>query len=522
MYCPKADKLSQFVDGILTGKEYNEVAAHVKNCASCQAVIELFQEEQQFIQETLQAPTLPDDFTDNVLAQLDEYQPVVKMKQTKKLNRVLIFAAGVVLAIGVTTTISPSFAQFIGGLFTTEDVDEGLRMATEMGIGERVNLEVSDQGITLKVEDIVVDSSRIALSYQVLNKQGIAQDTYLALPDILNIVKVMDESGTEVEDVNMGWTNGDDYGLIEFSLRKLDVPENLTIRFDIKKLNGINGNWLLDVPVNMNDHNSLTTKITLNEQTTVQGVQIRLNKLELAPSSTDLYYEILYTDDERKKIASEIQELEEKYGNDVIESAFMYGIDLAYHIKSGQEKLYESSYYQGSVLSTNFLQGTGQQMGELGHVTRTDAYIPQQQATNLTFVLDGLVKTVPADFAITIKPKQLAKHPVSFEYEGNYYTIIATKKEKNTIQIDMKGSREAQAANITSWVLVDQYGKSHSVSHEGATFDEKDENGRFLSEMSLTTYDIKKLPEELTLHLVAVTRYEEVQEKWEVPLSKNQ
>ena len=31
-------------------------------------------------------------------------------------------------------------------------------------------------------------------------------------------------------------------------------------------------------------------------------------------------------------------------------------------------------------------------------------------------------------------------------------------------------------------------------------------------------YGLDEIPEELTLHLVSVTRYEEVKEKWEVPL----
>ena len=39
-------------------------------------------------------------------------------------------------------------------------------MATDAGLAERVNLEVTDKGITLKVEDVVADSSRVALSFQ--------------------------------------------------------------------------------------------------------------------------------------------------------------------------------------------------------------------------------------------------------------------------------------------------------------------------------------------------------------------
>ena len=36
--------------------------------------------------------------------------------------------------------------------------------------------------------------------------------------------------------------------------------------------------------------------------------------------------------------------------------------------------------------------------------------------------------------------------------------------------------------------------------------------------MNLKIYDLDEVPEELTLHLVSVTRYEEVKEKWSVPL----
>ena len=53
-----------------------------------------------------------------------------------------------------------SFAEWIGGFFTTEQVDEGLRMASESGLTQRIDQEVMDQGITFKVEDVLADTSQ--------------------------------------------------------------------------------------------------------------------------------------------------------------------------------------------------------------------------------------------------------------------------------------------------------------------------------------------------------------------------
>ena len=126
-------------------------------------------EKQELIKETLKTPTLPDDFTIQVLNQLEPYE---HKKKRRKWKRVLLPAAACVLAVGLTTTLNPSFAEWIGGFFTTEQVDEGLRMASESGLTKRINQEVMDQGITFKVEDVLADTSRVALSYQILKEKG--------------------------------------------------------------------------------------------------------------------------------------------------------------------------------------------------------------------------------------------------------------------------------------------------------------------------------------------------------------
>lgn len=265
MNCPKVDKLSQYVDNLLTVREHDQIYAHVKSCDDCIRVVEAFQEEQRFLKETLQTPTLPDDFASIVLDKIEPYEQKIVRRKSKPWKRILLSAAGIVLALGLTAALNPSFAQLIGGMFGTEQVDEGLRMATESGLGERVNLEVTDRGITFKVEDVVADSSRVALSFQVLNQNGKPLDTHLNLADSENKIIVLDQNGKENNRLGTGWSEGSDYGFIEFSLREQEATDKLTIKFDLVELNGVKGNWKLEVPVDLIENKKLTKTIPLND-----------------------------------------------------------------------------------------------------------------------------------------------------------------------------------------------------------------------------------------------------------------
>ena len=171
MNCPTADKLSQFVDQLLPEQEMAEIEAHLQSCTTCGKVVNAFQEEQRFIEETLQTPTLPENFTDLVLDQLEPYAKPKKHRRTAVWKRVAFTAAGIVLAVGIGATVNPAFAQFIGGLFSSDQVDLGLNKAAESGLTQQVDLQVEDQGLTLVVEDVIADTSRVTLSYKVLNQK---------------------------------------------------------------------------------------------------------------------------------------------------------------------------------------------------------------------------------------------------------------------------------------------------------------------------------------------------------------
>jgi hypothetical protein len=537
MNCPTIDKLSQYVDNLLSDVETIQVYDHIKSCKDCKRVVEAFEAEEQFLIETLQTPTLATDFEDMVLNQLEPYKKKETRKKTPSWKRMLVSAAVVVMAFGVTTAFNPSFAEWVGGLFSTERVDEGLRIASDEGFVTRVDLEAADKGLIFKVEDVIADTSRVALSYQVLNESGKTQDSYLDFGENKNEIYAIDEKGKRIEIHSMGWSDSDDYGLIELSLRELDGIKGLTLKFHLTELDGVEGNWDLEVPVDLTESLKSTKKMVLEDkEANYHGVSLLMKEVRFAPSSNELLYETGFTDEERTKIEKQIKGLEKSFGEEIVHTFTGYGTAIQYHLENEDAKpiYYHNAFLEGKGHPSDIglIQGTGQDLAQLGKVAWNESFVPQKQNQNLTFVLDGVIKTVPTDFSIKVKPKELKGHPVTFEYEGNHVTIKAVdikseyslRKsiipiERETIfTIEMEGGKDALASELGEWVITDNNGNSYLTYSSGSILDEKDENGRYKTTTELRSYDLEEVPEEFTLHLISVTRYEEIDEKWEVPL----
>lgn len=523
MNCPTADKLSQFVDELLPKEELAEIEVHVQSCTSCGKVVNAYQEEQHFIEETLQTPTLSENFTDLVLDQLEPYGKAHKPRRKATWKRVAISAAGVVLAIGIGATVNPSFAQFIGGLFSTDQVDDGLKIAAESGLTQRVDLAVEDQGLTFVVEDVIADSSRVSLSYKVLNKNGKPQDTYLNMADSENDITATDQNGNELDGIGTGWQEGSDYGNVEFSLRDQDNIEKITIQFNLVELNGVKGNWQLEVPVDLHENRKLTKMADLKDATAVHhGVQIDLKKLQTAPSSIELFYETAFTKDERKKSEEAKRKFEEMFGKESMDSlVFGNNTSIAYHIENAKGDVIYSSW-SSTNSETGMLQGTGQDISSTGGTSWIDSFVPKGE-DQLTFVLNGVYKTEPTELSLTFKPENIKKQPVSFDYKGNHLTVKSVKMplfgEDKSVVLKLEGGMDSLDADFGSWIAVDGKGNSYPANFSGSILDEKDGNGRHITTMDMQLDGLEEVPEELTLYLVSKMNYYPVEEQWKVPLT---
>ena len=133
---------------------------------------------------------------------------------------------------------------------------------------QRIDQEVMDQGITFKVEDVLADTSRVGLSYQVVKENGKMLNPQLENRDGKNVISAYDQDGNPIEGVGMSWMAHSDYGLIELSLSGHESINSLTIKFELTELNGTRGNWQLEIPIDLKEIKEMTTRLVLDDQKT--------------------------------------------------------------------------------------------------------------------------------------------------------------------------------------------------------------------------------------------------------------
>lgn len=523
MNCPKADKLSQYADNLLTEQEHSQILSHLNNCVTCTSIVQLFKEEQEFLKVNLQSPTLPDHFASLVLDQLAPYKK--KDIRRKKLiwKRIVLSAATIMLAVVLTATLSPTFAQIISGMFSTKQVDEGLNMASDDGLGERINVEVSDQQLTLRVEDIIVDSSRVALSLQVINEKGIVEKPSIDHSIKGNRISVTGFNGEYNYTMGYRLDGGLDYNSFQVFISDEPGLEKVTINFHLVVLNGKQGNWDLEIPVEISGNKDNTKNVNLNkENQTINGVAINLKEIQFAPTSNILLYETSYEASEQLEIEKNFKALKEQFGLDVSELT-SFGTSIKYHIENEDNNVIMkfSPYIQAEPMDDKIIISSASGKEKIGHAAWKEVFVPDKNDSNLTFVLDGVYKVIPTDFSIKFNPKEIKENPVSFKYMGNEVTIkkaelqsSANTSDPTIFEIELAVNQESNETEFGKWVLKENTGRYFKLDSETTT----GEIGDFKHTLYFKTNGLNDIPEEISLHLLTATNYFEIENKWRVPL----
>ncbi|WP_342581291.1 DUF4179 domain-containing protein [Ureibacillus sp. FSL W7-1570] len=536
MVCPKEDKLLDYVEGILDEGEKAILERHLHSCPYCQQQLEFLNKENELLAQTLKFPTLPEDFAEKIVDQLEPY----KSKKKRRLPWILGTAASALIAGGILLSVNPGFAKLVGGIFTSDSVDEGLRMAADTDIATPVNQSVTDAGITLEVEDLIADTTRIALSYRVTNNHGKTLNPFIDFGP--ESIKLLDEENKEIEDISISWAlHDDDYGIFELSLADIEHFAKGMIRLDVDHLAGKDGHWQIDIPVDLSSAYGHQKVVELNESIEIEDVRINFNQVKYATSSTEIDYTLEYTEDAKKRLQQQLMAKEKQFGKEIIDPFFPYSPMIGFRIEnSGGEVLgYENIYAdenRGHPVSENVIGGRGFWDGnprDLVSVNNIDSFVPKKNADDELFiVVDTLYRPTVSDFSITFKPEEL---PKTFEYNGYELTIDSIKEkteislEKSwlpvqrhkTVEIKMSGFAIQKAPELRLWAIVDKSGKVYAVNNTGnSVFDERDQHGRFKCAIELSTEEMEEIPDELTLHLIAEREVIPLQTEWRVPLSK--
>ncbi|WP_203557657.1 DUF4179 domain-containing protein [Bacillus sp. B15-48] len=534
MSCPNEDKWLDYVDGFLDEEETRQIQKHILSCSNCAQQLEVLISEKAFLEETLKSPVLPDNFAEAIVAKVTPYKS--KMKRRWKWG--LGTAASVLLAGGIIMTVHPSFAELVGGIFSSEQVDEGLQIAMDTDIATPIDLAVTDAGITLHVEHLIADTSRIALSYYVSDSKGKKLNPYFEGDGEQQIVTLLDENNEQVELANWSWGNTDNYGIFEFSLVNVEQFTKGTIRISSTEIAGKTGNWLVEIPVDLTAAYEKQQIVEIREAIEVEDIEVTFNQVSYSTSTTDLSYSTEYTEEAKQKLQAAIEEKEQQFNQEIVNTFFRYHPTIGYRIENSQGDIL--GYYniygkvdRGHPVNLNMIGGIGSWDGkqeEMRQMTWNDSFVPDQGGEELYFVLDTVYKTNTTDFSVTFKPDQL---PYTFEYNGYELTIDDVERKTDyslkkswipiqrqvTVELHMSGYAEQKAPELAVWTIDDESGESYFTFNSGSTtLDETDAQGRFKREVRLISYELQEIPKEITLHLIAETEAIELENEWRVPL----
>ncbi|XOS91421.1 hypothetical protein ACLMAB_23235 [Brevibacillus laterosporus] len=251
--------------------------------------------------------------------------------------------------------------------------------------------------------------------------------------------------------------------------------------------------------------------------TTPQGLQINLNSIMYSPTAARVEYETKWTEEAKKRLVQESKQVKGK-----IASAAPYvrydGYKLNFHVEN--EKGEEVKDLNREIATPS------KYIDEYGHSIRKYGFAPLSPDHQYTLVLDSLEKTEPYELDISFEPKQLADKPVRVDKDGKTIEIksvtfdeplneASPKDEKHaTITLDIY-VKDVSYINIADtifvdddtdkiinrfgWTIKDEKGKIYKDTGGDFKMIGKDEQGRNHIRMKLQSYEMKELPQKLSL-----------------------
>ncbi|MEG0472780.1 MAG: DUF4179 domain-containing protein [Solibacillus sp.] len=501
MNCPSGDKLSQYVDQLLNQEEQQNIEEHLKQCASCQQIHALFEGEEQFLKETLQAPTLSDDFEAQILARVKPYK---KKRAFWKVSSGV--AAAAVLSVGILTAVSPSFAQLITSFFSTEQVDSGFHEAETLGFVEEVNYEVTDNGLTVRVDEVMADTTRIAFKYQVIDKNGKVKNPHIENWNEKNNMKFMNKSNEELplEDYGSWSYKEGDIGF--FELRTPNVTEDVLLKWQIRDINGKEGNWDMDIPIPI--EKALVSTATLDLQNATyaqQNVSVTFEEARFSPSAMEINYTTVFTEPlEQTKLSAKTHT--------------QPAVNVAYMIESEKGELLATNFIYGRYFgnSNGAISALGSTSEDRQQFSHKEMFVPIK-VEKPSLVVAGFLNHETVEEAVEFRPSKLKKEEVIFLFNGEPITVKSMQQVTNTglqmewpfilreryVEIMIDYDREKIKEELDSWVLEDSTGELYTVYNNGDR---------------LLVYGVDSLDEKFTLHLTKVVKFNPLEKPWRIPL----
>ncbi|WP_409177034.1 DUF4179 domain-containing protein [Brevibacillus fortis] len=546
MKCLDKGQIALYLYDLLEPEEAEVIAAHLEGCRYCQLKLKQELDELEDPEESLATDEPFEAVIHDIMASLPPY-PIHVLKRSERQNRqkkidwkkrsldivkkATIAVAGMAAVVYFGTLTSPSFATYVSdlyaatiksqpqqtesSLFTAEASEDALiQRGLQEGYNKKLDLKATDNGMTLEVKEVMADTRDVRIIFGFKDKNGkqlekLFRNFPLGAEDKLDEtyeIKITDEDGNVLETIdkyhlkyNKKESIGekDEYLMVSRPISRYftdvsKIPDKLNIELSIKKLDKVDGNWSVTIPVDISKAKKETKIVPINEQYTApNGEVINLKQVTVTPGQTEfvientegsgsspsLTYEVV--DDKGAVLAAWSNlDLTSEFGEEP--NPFFKNVSREYFVRATDDK------------DIHFI---------------TFHSLPADK--NLTFRVGDNYDQIPSNFKQKLSTETLKTAPVTIKHDGSTLTFsnfaseeitktnpITSEKHKMLRSIlQFEATLAPSVAYLDDFQGVDDKGKEYRFYFFGSTT--KDEKGNFIMKGTLQK-DMDVIPKELT------------------------
>ncbi|MED1800778.1 DUF4179 domain-containing protein [Brevibacillus porteri] len=546
MKCLDKGQIALYLYNLLEPEEAKVMAAHLEECRHCQLKLKQELDELEDPEESLATDEPTDAVIHDIMVNLPPY-PIHVLKRSERhqlqkkidwkkrsldiVKKATIAVAGMAAVVYFGTLTSPSFATYVNdfyaatiksqpkqtesSLFAEEASEDPLiQRGLEEGYNKKLDLKAIDNGMTLEVREVMADTRDVRIIFGFKDKNGkqlekLFRNFPLGGQDERSEtyeIKITDEDGNVLETNDKYHLNynkkesigeKDEYLMVSRPISRYftdvsKIPDKLNIELSIKKLDKVDGNWSVTIPVDISKAKKETKIVPINEHYTApNGEVINLKQVTVTPGQTEfvientegsgssqsLTYEVV--DDKGAVLAAWSNlDLTSEFGEEP--NPFFKNVSREYFVRATDDK------------DIHFI---------------TFHSLPADK--NLTFRVGDNYDQIPSNFKQKLSTETLKTAPVTIKHDGSTLTFsnfaseeitktnpITSEKHKmlrSTLQFE--ATLAPSVAYLDDFQGVDDKGKEYRFYFFGTTT--KDEKGNFIMKGTLQE-DMNVIPKELT------------------------
>jgi len=237
------------------------------------------------VKETIENIEVPYDKLDQTIDVAIKRGRAKRVKPKKTFSRIIGVASLVVCVVISSAFVSPAAARMLSSIPLLNSVfefagDRGLEIASQRGLSKKIDQTVVDQNISLTIQDVYYDGTRLSISY--------LQDTVGMLGELT--LKV---NGKEIN-FGDGRTGeklpNDQYAGVLNIHSTEELPESFKLSIGVKEIGNVKGNWNFDVPVETSVEE--VTTISPMEKIVFQDMTFTVKSVKIGPAGVKLLVDI--------------------------------------------------------------------------------------------------------------------------------------------------------------------------------------------------------------------------------------